>query len=566
MDSVHAMPAPAGRSVHGTARRLPRWALWALGLAIVLTYVCLLGRYRLAEPDEARYAEIAREMLELGDWVTPHLNYVKYFEKPPLIYWLTAINFHVFGTSEGVARLWPALFGMIGIAMAWVLGRSMYDAWTGDTAAALLAASPFYFGLSQILTLDIPLTGLMTIALAAFWFAYHSAQHRRAWVLVLYGATGLAVLTKGPVAAVLNGGIIVVFLLLRSEWAAFRWVLSPGGMLVFLLITLPWFILMSQRNPEFLHFFIFDQHVKRFLNPNEHQQGLWFFFPIVFGGMLPWSSFVLFAPHRLRQFVAQLVKGRVSDATLFCVVWSGVVFAFFSLSGSKLATYVLPMFCPLAILAARFFRDVVEAGDSPVLRRGAATLLALAVVAAFAGVVAGVVVDRPQITVILPRVYVGVAGLTVMAGTALLLLRRRAYQASMLSLFVGMLLVQLIAISGRTVADHYPLLGLAIRQQARPEDQVILYNHYVQGIPFYAGRRFVVVGGHGELDFGSRQGDQSAFFWEKDEALLAAWQSARRVFLVINRRELDPLLEQLHPPPRQIAAQGKKVLIVNFPG
>jgi 4-amino-4-deoxy-L-arabinose transferase-like glycosyltransferase len=566
VDSGQVTSSPAGSTLHGTACRLPRWALWAAGLAIVLAYVCLLGRYSLAEPDEARYAEIAREMIELRDWVTPHLNYVKYFEKPPLMYWLTAISFDLFGVGEGVARLWPALFGLIGIVVAWALGRSMYDAWTGDAAAAVLATSPFYFGLSQILTLDMPLTGLMTIGLGAFWFAYRDPRRRRLWVLVLYGATGLAVLTKGPVAAVLTGGIILAFLLLRGEWAAFRWVLSPLGVLLFLLITLPWFGAVSRRNPEFLNFFIFDQHVKRFLSPNEHQQGVWFFGPIVFGGMLPWTAFAVCAPRMLQRFLARLLTRRVSAATLFCVLWAGVVFGFFSLSGSKLATYVLPVFCPLAILAARFLKRVVEEGHVRVLRGGATALLSLAAVAALAGVVAGVVVDRPQIAVILPRLYIGVAVIAVMSGTALILLRHHAYQASLGMTFAGMLVLQLIAISGRTVTEQYPVLGKAIRQQARPQDQVILYNHYVQGIPFYTGRRAVVVGGHGELNFGSRQGDQSAFFWEKDESLVEAWQSSRRVFLVINRRELDPLRPQLHPVPRQIAAQGKKVVIVNFAG
>lgn len=566
MGNGPVMPSAEGGTLSIRVSRLPRWSLWLLSLAIVLTYAGLLGRYSLAEPDEARYAEIAREMIELRDWVTPHLNYVKYFEKPPLMYWMTAMTFELFGVSEGVARLWPALFGLIGIGMACALGRSMYDAWTGDAAAAVLAASPFYFGLSQILTLDMPLTALMTIGLGAFWFAYRSARYRWLWVLVLYVATGLAVLTKGPVAAVLNGGVIVAFLLLRGEWAAFRWALSPIGILLFVLVTLPWFVLVSRRNPEFLNFFIFDQHVKRFLNPNEHQQGLWFFFPIVFGGMLPWSAFVLFAPAMLRRFGARVLTRRISAATLFCLLWSGVVFSFFSLSGSKLGTYVLPMSCPVAILAARFFKRVIEEGHAGVLRGGAAAMCALAVLAALAGIVAGVVVDRPQIGVILPRLYLGVVVLAVMSGTAMVLARRRAYQPSLVMLFVGMLVVQLIAISGRTVAEHYPALGLVIRQQARPQDQIILYNHYVQGIPFYTRRRAVVVGGHGELDFGSHQGDQRAFFWEKDQALLEAWQSSRRIFLVINRRELDPLRPQLQPAPRQIAAQGKKVLLVNFPG
>jgi len=581
----------------GDAVRLqvPRWMLWSVGVAIVLTYLCLLGGFSLAEPDEPRYAEIAREMIALHDWVTPHLNYVKYFEKPPLVYWLTAINFELFGMSEFVARLWPALFGLSGIALVYVLGRSMYGVWTGYAAAALLATTPFYFGLSQILTLDMPLTALMTVGLAAFWFAYdsHRALHpverrgggfplppgegegnsapsctmrRQGLLLVLYVATALGVLTKGPVAAVLIGGIIVLFLILQPDIGTLRGLLSPLGIVAFLAIALPWFVLVSRRNPEFLDFFVVDQHLKRFLAPYEHQQGLWFFFPIVWGGILPWSVFVVFAPGMLRRFGARLVRRQLSAATLFCFVWSGVVFAFFSLSGSKLATYVLPVFCPLAILAARFFEKVLEEKQHCILFRGCVALLVFAAVTALGGAVAGAVLDQPEVAMIIPRAYAGACVIAVTAGAVLILLRRRSHQAGLAVLVLGMLALEILTISGRSVAAHYRRLGVTIREQARAQDLVILYNHYVQGVPFYARRRAVVVGGHGELDFGSHQGDQSAYFWERDGRLLQAWRSPRHVFLVINRLELEPLLPRLQPAPRQIAAQGKKVLIVNFAG
>lgn len=571
-----AQPRVSGPSHSRQSSRLavPRGLVWGIGIAIMLTYVSLVGRYRLAEPDEPRYAEIAREMIELRDWVTPHLNYVKYFEKPPLVYWLTAINFELFGMSEFVARLSPVCFGLVGIVVAFVLGRSMYGAWTGYAAAALLATSPLYFGLSQILILDIPLTALMAVGLAAFWFAYNSAaapagvafSRRQLLVWLLYVATGLSVLTKGPVAAVLTGGIILVYLSLRGDLRAVRWVLSPPALIAFVVITLPWFILVSRRNPEFINFFIVDQHLKRFLAPNEHQQGAWFFIPIVLGGMLPWTVFALFAPGRIRRSVVRVLRRRVSAATLFCVVWSSVIFVFFSLSGSKLATYVLPMFCPVAILAARWFEQVLAQQQRHILARGCVALLVVGILTAIGGAVASALFDQPQVGLIVPRAYAGGGLLAVMAAAALLQLRSGSGQGSLVILIVGMLGLQLLAISGRGVAVDYQRLGSALRAQARPRDLVILYNHYVQGIPFYARRRAIVVRGHGELDFGSHQGDQSAFFWPSDDQLLHAWQSERHVFLIINRLELEPLLPHLQPTPRQIAEQGKKVLIVNFAG
>ncbi len=560
-------PAPEGRLTSRTSATdlsTPRWLVAAFAVAIVAAYLCLLGTFGLADPDEPRYAEIAREMIELGDWVTPHLNYVKYFEKPPLMYWLTATNFRLFGMSEFVARLWPALFGLVGIAVAYRLGRAMYGEWVGAAAAALLAATPLYFGLSQILILDMPFSALLAVGLGAFWLAYQNPTRRRRMVLALYVSVALGVLTKGPVAMVLSGGIIAGFVALRREWSVLRWALSPVGIVVFFGITLPWFVMVSERNPEFVHFFVINQHVARFMWQKEHQQPLWFFVPIVFAGMLPWSGMILLAPRMLARFGERLLRRRVSAPTLYCTVWAGLVFAFFSLSTSKLGTYILPMFCPLAILAAGFFHDVIIRRRD-ILDRACIGLLVLAIAMAVAAVITGEVVDMPEVGLIVPRMYLGasILGLTALAGT--LLIRRQRFQASFAALVLGTLAVQLVAMSGRAVAPEYRELGLAIRRQARPEDLVVSYHHYVQAITFYARRRIVSVGGHGELDFGSRQGDQRAFFWDNDQMLIDAWHAPRHIFLVIKRAELDPLLPQLHPPPRQIAAESEKVLVVNFP-
>jgi len=545
--------------------QVPAWTIWLFAAAIGVTYLSFLGHAPLAEPDEPRYGEIAREAIELHDWVTPHLNYVKYFEKPPLVYWLTAIDIHLFGSSEFALRLLPAAFGLLGIGIANALGRSMYNVWVGYVAAALLATTPLYFALSQILILDMPLSTLMAAALAAFWFAYAAPDHRqrRVWVWLLYVATALAVLTKGPVAIVLVGGIIVAFLLMRWDLVALRWAISPLGIALFLLIASPWFLLVSSRNPEFFDFFIFKQHVARFLTPNEHQQPLGFFVPIVWAGMLPWSIFLL-APRALGRFAVRVGRRRTSAATLFCTLWAAVVFVFFSLSGSKLATYILPMFCPLALLAARFVEQLIAGQRAGVLRRGCVAFAIFGAVLCIGAAVTDLVVDDLRVRGLLTQLYAGaiVVGLT--ASGALLCVRRHSLQASVATLLFGTLVLQAVGISGRGTAMEFRSLGHAIRVHAKPDDLVASYRHYVQGIPFYARRRVVMVGGWGELDFGSQQGDQRAFFWDTDAPLLDAWRSDRHVFLVINRSELETLGPRLQRPPRQIASRGKKVVIVNF--
>ncbi len=561
MESPKVLPLSTAPS---TALAIPRWLVGTFAVLIVTVYLCLLAGYGLAEPDEPRYAEIPREMIELRDWVTPRLNYVKYFEKPPLVYWLTAVNFELFGMSEFVARLWPAVFGLIGIGVAYRIGGAMYGEWVGAAAAAVLAATPLYFGLSQTLILDMPLSTLLAAGLGAFWLAYQNPARRRSLVLVLYVTVALAVLTKGPTAVLLSGGVIAAFVALRRDWAVLRWVVSPAGIVVFFAIALPWFALVSWWNPEFAQFFFINQHIERFLWRNEHRQPVWFFVPIVFAGMLPWSSVILLAPQTVARLAGRLLQRRVSAATLYCVIWAGVVFVFFSLSGSKLGTYILPMFCPLAILAARFFQHIVEYRRD-ILERVCIALLVLGVAMAVGAVSTGEVVDRPEMSLLLPRLYVGATIVGVSALAAMILIRRGRLQASFAALLLGMLILEPVAMSGRAVVPQYRRLGLVIRQQARPEDLVVAYHHYVQGIAFYARRRVVSVGGRGELEFGSRQGDQQAFFWDDDRTLLEAWRAPRHIFLVISRVKLEPLLPQLHPAPRQIAAFGDKVVVVNFP-
>ena len=538
---------------------------WVLAFALVIgvTYFGTIGLYALAEPDEPRYAEIPREMIELGDWITPHLNYVKYFEKPPLVYWLTAFSFKAFGIHEWTARIWPALFGLVGIGVAYVLGRTMFDVWTGEAGAALLAATPLYFGLSQIVVLDMAVSALMAVALGCVWLAYTGVR-RQLFTVLAYAATALAVLTKGPMALLLTGAIVILFVVLQRDIGALRWLWSWLGVLGFVVIALPWFLVVSARNPEFLNFFVIEQHLDRFLRPHEHRQPLWFFVPIVAAGCLPWSAFVLLAPRVTARLLRQAARLRLSPAALYCVIWSGVVFGFFSLSGSKLGTYILPMFCPVAILLARFFRSVIDRHDAPTLVRGCIAMLVLAAAALIGAVIAPRVVEDPAVGQVVRSIYAAGVVLALTAASALAAVRRRDLQNAFAILLMGVLVLQGVAFTARRAATQYRSMGRTIGRLAQAQDLVVHYRQYVLGINFYARRRVVLVGGPGELTLGSRQGDQHEFFWAGDEALLDAWKSPRHIFLVINQVELDALRTRLQPAPRQIAAHGKKLVVVNF--
>ncbi|MBI4516653.1 MAG: glycosyltransferase family 39 protein [Deltaproteobacteria bacterium] len=537
---------------------LPLWAKVLFVLALVAAYTFSLDLGALAEPDEPRYAEIAREMLVRHDFVTPTLNFVKYFEKPPLVYWLTAIAFGLLGVSDWAARLVPVLSALATLALTWAVGRHAYGRWVGFAGMALLATSPLYFAMGQTLTLDLPLTACLTTALAACWFGYHSADHQRQWYRVMYLAAALAVLTKGPVAVVLIGAVVAGFLLVQRDGRGLRQLLDPLGLLLFFAVALPWFVAVSLRNPEFVDFFVIDQHFKRYLAPREHRQPVWFYLPVVFASMLPWTAALLLAPGwwpAARQLRAW------SSGTWYCLLWAGVVIGFFSLSGSKLVTYILPALPPLAIVSARALQQALAQGARLQGYLGRLfTLLGWIVIAGAA--IAGLLRVHPVVAEIIGALCGGGLMLVV---TGWLIRRQRDEWRGLAVAVCGMLAFLSLAMSARDVTSSYRALGRALHQRAQASDLVVVYGHYVQGIPLYSQRRVIMVRAWGELDFGSRQGDQRAYFWPGDDQLVEAWASPARMFLVINRVELAPLRPRLDPAPIEIAAEGKKVLLVNQP-
>ncbi len=542
---------------------IPPRLLFLVGAAIAVAYLSTIGWFPMSEPDEARYAEIPREMLARGDWITPYLNHVKYFEKPPLLYWLVAGSYAVFGFHELCARLWPVLFAFVGMAVTYGLGASMWNARTGAVAVALLASSPLYFGLSQVLSLDMPLAALLLVAVGAFWIAYTHPPRRRAAVALFYAAMALAVLTKGPVSVLLVVGLVAAFVILRWEWSILGWLLSPSGLLLFVAIALPWHLAVGLRNPEFAEFYVVDQHLKRYLSPHEHQEPLWFYVPVILGGAAPWVLLCLCLPAAWRPPLLALLRRQAPPATLYTVLWAVVVFVFFSLSGSKLATYVLPLFPALALLMARGL-DVGLERYPRSLRRAAMVVTCIGVLLIVAAFVVGEVVDDPNGPTIVSRLLLSGSLILVVGAAAVYFARKGDALSSLAGLVVAMLCFQLVAISGRNLARSYKELGLTIAQHASREDLVVSYGHFTQGIPLYSGRRTVLVGTRSELDFGSRQGDHARYFWAGDDEVVQHWASGEHLFLVINRVELEKLRPRLLPPPHELAGEGKKVVVVNF--
>ena len=235
-----------------------RAASWRRDLVfIVVTLGVLfgfrLGSYPLANPDEGRYAEVSREMVERGEYVIPRLNGVLYFEKPPLLYWLNAVSIRFLGTSEWYLRMWPALFALGGCLMTYTAGRKLFGRSAGLAGALVLATSLLYFGLSRILILDMIVSSLISVSLFAFIIGVREPPggNRRAWFYLLYAGAALATLTKGLIGFMLPGAVIFFWLLLNHQWRRLRPFYLFTGALLFLAIALPWHVLAVRANDDF---------------------------------------------------------------------------------------------------------------------------------------------------------------------------------------------------------------------------------------------------------------------------------------------------------------------------
>jgi 4-amino-4-deoxy-L-arabinose transferase-like glycosyltransferase len=335
-------------------------------LVLATLYFCYfhhLGALGFIGPDEPRYAWIARDMAESGDWVTPRLYGHPWFEKPPLFYWAAALSFKLFGVNEAAARLPSAISALLAaLAMAWLAWR-LYGAETARWLLLLLPSTVGMIGFSHAAATDMPFAATLTVAMVFAATIIGLARNgnspvipRTPWLaLVFFGFfLGLAVLAKGPAAIILSGGAILLWAVFTKRWRdAFR-CLHPVAIASFCLTALPWYVLCSRRNPEFFRVFLIEHNFKRFLTPEfQHIQPLWFYIPVVLIAVVPWTLAFLWSI--LYGALRYLPSRRPSPTILFLLSWPIFCLVFFSISKSKLPGYILPAMPALGLLLARSY-------------------------------------------------------------------------------------------------------------------------------------------------------------------------------------------------------------------
>jgi 4-amino-4-deoxy-L-arabinose transferase-like glycosyltransferase len=315
-----------------------------------------LGSFGLVGADEPRYAQVAREMLERHDWVTPTLQGKPWLEKPVLYYWEAMAAYSLFGVTDRAARLPAAFDAALMIAAIYLFLRRFRPG--GEVDGALIAAgSAAIIGFSRAAATDMPLAASFAVAMLG-WYAWHESG-KRAYLAAFYVFLALGVLAKGPVAPALAAVIVLIFAAVMRAWRLVLRTLWIPGILLFLVVALPWYVAVQVRNPEFFRVFILEHNFARFSsNVYHHPQPFWFFLPILLLSVMPWTLWLILAlveRARLLWSEGRAALSNPDDAwQIFLLIWLLVPVVFFSASQSKLPGYILPAIPAGALLVSEY--------------------------------------------------------------------------------------------------------------------------------------------------------------------------------------------------------------------
>ena len=328
---------------------------YILFLIPFILYIGLLGVLPQMEPDEARYSLIPSAMNQSGNYVTPQLKHIIYLEKPPLVYWATALSFKIFGENDFSARLFVGLCAWGCILLAYFIGKNIRDEKTGLYAAMLLTISTFPFVLGRINILDTPLTFFVCLSI---WLGYLAVQKQKKYLFYLfYLACALGFLTKGIIGVVFPFGILIIWLIWAGRWRQIWKLFSPIGILLFLIVVCPWLIMAQKENPDFLVVFLCPRAFPAFHHKNARQdRAFYFYLPILVGGLIPWLFYLIKAWKN--KYIKESLFSK--DENKLLIVWFLLIFIFYSVSSSKLATYIAPVFLPIALFAGCIFKKYEE--------------------------------------------------------------------------------------------------------------------------------------------------------------------------------------------------------------
>ena len=505
-------------------------ALKLSGLVLVLLTSCFvlfsgLGRYPLFNPDEALYAEPAREMLVTGEYVTTLLDYVVRYTKPPLCIWAMALSYKVFGINEFGARFFGAVCAVLLIAAVYLIIARYISVRAAVVGALSLVVAPLFVLTAREAITDMPLALFMAGSQMAFFHAFKS--RRFAFAILGYVLLGLAIMTKGPVGLVLPLAILFVYHFLRGElrsaWGFYRPLI---GALVVAIIAVPWFAVeITVTKGEYFQEFIVRENFQRFTAVvDNHKQPFWYHAAAMFGGYLPFSLYLpqffflrraiigrvfkskgslIERLHELRQNVREtlLDASAAEDLYFYCFLWASAVLVFFSLSVSKLLPYTLPAFPALAIVVAG---ELEAAFLSASFARVAYPILVTLLLYSGVGMAAPALMHKvkeqmpqlPALVISYAAIQAGVAFIAIAAARLKHLVVGATLFAFLAASIFGVYENMVLPVVSKKLEGQLPNFAHEAGQSQLP---IIVFDMRKPGVPFYALRKVENINGGDEL-------------------------------------------------------------------
>ena len=539
--------------------QLKRFTITVILLCAVLWFG-MLGQRDLFDPDEGRYAGIPAAMVDSGDWLTPRLNDFKYFEKPVLQYWGTAAAFTLLGKSNASARLWPALLGFSAALFAMLVAFHLYGGRAAIYSFLLSISYLMVVAFGHYLTLDMALSAFVVMGIGSLVIAHSnrdSENQTRNWMLAGWAALALATLTKGLVAVVLPAATVVVYSLWQRDWILWKKLHLFKGVLLFLLITAPWFVAVSIANPEFAEFFFIHEHFDRYTSEVHNREGpIYYFIPILLLGVSPWLITSLrslvspgfnWLPDKPGQF----------EPERFMWTFIVVTFCFFSLGQSKLPGYILPILPIIAVIAGG---QIVSRGQVKADRWVMFFLALLFLLGAFnAGQLASGHFTVEQWESYTP--WLTGSGLLLLFSFAAMSFRKFARLPAFASAAVASMAAALLIISGAgSLAESRSSKVIAdVIEQTLPAGVPIFTFRYVpEAAVFYLGRPVTLVEYEGEMAMGVGLEPEKVI--KTQDEFLAIWQNLDQAAVVLKvKRQKELKMDQLSG---RVVYKGPKLMVI----
>ncbi len=472
-------------------QKLPKTSDYKYILALVVLCAIVnfygLGNLHMIGPDEPRYAEVAREMFETGDWITPRLGGIDWFEKPALTYWISALGYKIFGVSEFAARFGIALVASLGALLLFFFGRELRSSRYGYLSASVLVTCGLWPGFARGATFDLPLAVAIELGLFCF-FLWERKERSYYWYGFCF-ALGLAVLAKGLVGIVLPVAIVGPYLLLTKRLSiVLRPGLLAGGVLVFLATAVTWYgPVIARHGFEFIDEFFIAHHFQRYVsNKYRHPQPFYFFVLVALAGSFPWSFFLVSNAWQSLKDVRNRFNWANDRLRMFLWLWVLVPILFFSFSGSKLPGYILPIFPAIALVVGLELEQWWEKEDPGRMKIAAVATVLLIIAAALAVGLRG----ESEIGLNMLDAFRIATIAIIVAVVFLALWFFLSGRPATLFLPFGMAVVVITLVNlsfpafgrGESLRD----LSVLARLNARPGERLVFYINHDHGVNFYA--------------------------------------------------------------------------------